>query len=184
MTQDLEKLKKDLENKASTGFASKLSNLKSKISDMKSNSKHTLLVDVSGSMASIIHDKRAIEIVQEVLDNFVGAKIYEFNSNCKLVTKLSEPRNGTAMHVAFEKLKADGIYEATLITDGAPDSESAALDAVKGLKLNIIYIGPDPMPSFLNRLAKYANGAITNVALLEANSNKALENKIRLMLNA
>lgn len=131
MIQDIEKLKNELQ--AKQGLSVKIANLKSKISEVKSNSKHTILVDNLGSMACYVGSQPAVDIVREVLSNFTGAKIYEFNSTCKLVKTLGEPRGGTTLHLAFIHLKNESINEFTLITDGEPDSEGAALMKVKNL---------------------------------------------------
>lgn len=184
----IEKLKKDLDQK-SKSLTEKMSDLKTKVANMKKFSNHVILCDVSGSMdAPIEGNTKAIDVVQSTIDNFKGAKIFEF-SNGILFKKdgiLNRPNGNTNMGGAFKSLKeVNGIKEIILLTDGAPDSEAYALNEAKGLKINIIYIGPQPTPLFLIKLAKATGGKFEDVELIKIGSTgaKELANKITLMLN-
>lgn len=188
---DIDKIKKDLE-KNQTSLASRMTDLKSKITNARKFANKTILCDVSGSMDAYVHTdesseapRRAIDIVCEVLDHFKGARFYEFSTHCKRVDNIPPvTHGGTNLGGAFATVKADGIKEVVLLTDGQPDNESYALNEAKGLKLDIIYIGPAPTPPFLERLARTSGGSFSSVELIKAGSQEQLENKIRLMLNA
>lgn len=69
------------------------------------------------------------------------------------------------MHVAFMEVKAKGVKHIVLLTDGQPDSETMALKHAQGLIVDVIYIGPDPAPLFLEELAKSTNGQYGNNSL-------------------
>lgn len=190
---DLTKLNKDLE-KNQTSLKSKMNSLKDKITQFSKYKNQVILCDVSGSMASFVNNEdedltRAIDVVNTVLHNFKGCNLWEFSSPHSIhkVEVLSEPNSGTAMHTAFDVMKSQNYKEFILITDGQPDVPDAALKSAKGLKINIIYIGPQPTPKFLEDLARVTGGNFVDVELIKlgaANSTKELETKIRLMLNA
>ena len=130
---------------------------------------------------------RAIDIVNDVLKDFKGTKIWQFSDYCKLTDGiLREPYGGTNMGRAFVTLKNNNIKEFILLTDGQPDSETDALFNAKGLKIDIIYIGPQPTPQFLIDLAKMTNGNFTSIELFKLGNvgGKELENKIKGFLNA
>lgn len=185
----LQKLKSDLES-SQKSLTAKMSDLKNKISTMKQFKDHTILCDVSGSMASYVgysrEAKSAKDIVQDTIDNFKGAKIYEFSSRLyfKKNGKLSEPKGGTNLGGAFRDIKTNGIKQLTLLTDGQPDNEQHALNEAIGLKVDIIYIGPQPTPAFLIKLAQVTGGNFADVELIKLGNqaSEVLENKIRLLI--
>ncbi len=193
MNEDIIKKSKDLlESTKSTSLSERINSLKTKIAVMSHNKNTCLLCDTSGSMNSFVVNsednisKRAIDVLDNVLKNFVGANIYSFNTTCKKVDSLPAPGGGTDLAGAFCTIKSDSIKELILLTDGQPDDEHAALKAAQKLKINIIYIGPAPTPQFLIKLAKITGGKFDSVELLlqGKNADSVLENKIRGFLNA
>lgn len=191
MTYNIEKLKKEIE-KDQKSLTLKISDLKAKITNIKQFSNYVLLCDVSDSMNALIGNNKekikAIDCVNEVLASFRGAKVYEFSTDCNLVpsgTKL-KTKASTNMAGAFIKVKTDGHKEIILITDGAPDSVSAALLEANGLKISIIYIGPKPIPEFLTKLGRLRQNKIDSIELIKLGQKgiKEIENKIKGFLNA
>ena len=141
-----------------------------------------LLLDVSGSMSSDCepgHSK--IQALREIVGQANTGSIFYFADSCQPCTKATvpNPHGGTYMARAFDFLKRAGISAAVLITDGEANDKSAALEAVKGLKLQILYIGPGARPEFLDRLANLAGGFCTKEDLLKP---KELSEKITLLL--
>jgi len=184
--ESLTKKSKDLLDKLNNQSLDKVNTLHDKIERMNKYKNTTLLCDVSGSMSAEIESedknspvKRAVDLVNEVLINFKGANIYEFSTHTYKVRKLSEPNGRTNMACAFETIKSAGIKEIILLTDGMPDSQTTALDSAKGLIINIIYIGPQPIPEFLKMLAQVTNAKFTNVELIQQDAELLLENKIK-----
>jgi hypothetical protein len=192
MSNDLIKKDDDIIKKIQDkALASKVSSLKDKLSNINKYKNLTLLCDVSGSMASQVgteQNVRAIDVVNDVIQNFSGAEIWEFSSQCRRIVnnKLSPPLTSTNMGRAFATIKNNGVKEIVLLTDGQPDSEDDALTNAQGLIINIIYIGPHPIPTFLQKLARMTKGKFEDVELIlkGASAAKELENKIKGFLNA
>lgn len=147
------------------------------------NSKECLLIDTSGSMADHLGDSRTRHsVMQDTLSNIEGYRRFSFNTNCKEIKSedvLPRPSGGTNLALAFATVKAMNMAHIILVTDGQPDSEAAALDSAKGLKIDIIYIGPDPMPLFLKKLAEVSGGSYENIALNKAGAAALLVGKIK-----
>lgn len=179
-------------NKATTQAVG--SSLLGRIKQINETAKHNLLIDVSGSMEEAVYEegksrheyttKRAIleNLLTKIPDGITkfafSHKVVEFKGD------LPFEGQGTRMDFAFEEMKAKGKKEIVLITDGMPDDEQSALQASKGLKIDIIYIGPQPQPDFLAKLAGRTGGSFTNINLVKAGATKELESKITLLLNA
>jgi hypothetical protein len=95
-----------------------------------------------------------------------GLKAFTFSTGCRPIEVIPSEEEamqyathgGTDLANAFTTVKAAGFYSAILVTDGEPDSESAALNAATGMKLGIIYIGNPPTPTFLQQLAAETDG--------------------------
>jgi len=117
-----------------------------------------LLLDVSGSMAEDCGDGRAkIDALKEIVKDFPSTRKFRFDDRCEELVPTS-PGGSTDMANAFETIKRAGIKHAVLITDGIANSESAALHAAAGLKIDVIYVGPPPEPPFLAKLAGLTGG--------------------------
>ena len=152
-----------------------------------------LLLDTSGSMDALVYDREAEGLELRRIDllfkavrdtpECAGLKTFMFNTYCEPIeTILTEeevvsftPTGGTNLADAFTTVKAAGFYNAILVTDGEPDSETKALTAAYGMKLGIIYIGNPPIPPFLQRLAAATDGTF---ALADMRSIKQLEDAI------
>lgn len=145
-----------------------------------------LLVDISGSMAEHIQDGTKYSCTLGVLENFKETRTFVFSDTCIEVTNKPLPgtQGGTNLGGAFNKMHENKIKHVVLITDGQPDSEEFALRAASGLNIDIIYIGPDPVPEFLKRLGTIGNNKFENVKLIGMNDQKALGAKIKGFLGA
>lgn len=154
-----------------------------KLKQMKAARSNVLLIDVSGSMAEEVSEmKSKDEHVREILKKLPeGLTTYAFNSYCRRFKDgiLPEPSGGTNMSGAFMVMKQNDHYEIVLITDGMPDNSERALLEAQGMKIDIIYIGPEPMPQFLKDLAKKTSGNFTSVDMVAEGASALLENKIK-----
>lgn len=141
-----------------------------------------LLLDVSGSMGEriasgeldeygfnmpAVNDPRRVDQMFKVVretPECQGLTMFTFSTDCRILEALPPAgeyfptRTSTDLAEAFRTVKSHGFYNAILVTDGCPDSESAALTAAQGMKLGIIYIGNPPTPNFLERLAAATEG--------------------------
>lgn len=141
----------------------------------KTNGSTCLLLDTSASMTERLTTNnegllpRRIDVLFQVVRDTPecsGLKTYTFGSECQPLEVIPSeteslnyhPYGGTDLAGAFSTVKADGFYNAILVTDGVPDSEIDALSAAVGMKLGIIYIGNPPTPHFLQRLATATDG--------------------------
>lgn len=145
------------------------------------NGRICLLLDVSYSMSMDDGNGRRIDLLRKAVDtvpNLGSTPIYCFSSAVEKVenpTSIPEPSYSTALHFALQRIKADGFTNAILITDGEPDSEELALRDARGLRLGIIYVGPEPVPAFMRRLAQITGGTFDIQSLA---NTKQLSQKI------
>ena len=156
------------------------------------NKSTCLLLDVSGSMGSVVSSEeeglepRRIEVLFKAVretPQCAGLKAFTFSSNCHPIEVIPSEQEALNYHVqtstnlaeAFRTIKAAGYYSAILVTDGEPDSEMAAIREAYGMKLGIIYIGNPPVPEFLERLAKATEGTFQ---LADMRDLKQLEDAI------
>lgn len=179
-------------NKATTSAVG--SSLLGRIKQINETAKHNLLIDVSGSMEEEVYEegksryehttKRAI--LEDLLKKLPeGITKFAFSQNVvEFKGDLPFEGQGTRMANAFMEMKSRGKREIVLITDGMPDNKQTALQESKGLKIDIIYIGPQPQPDFLAKLAGRTGGSFTNINLIKAGATKELENKVQLLLGA
>ena len=169
---------KSHEKRAETGLLSKVKAL---------SSDKCLLIDVSGSMLDRVNNEQTkFSIMQNILNDIQGYRRFAFDDFCREIKQdelLPRTMGGTRMHLAFEEIKKNNLKHIILVTDGIPDNEELALDAAKGLNIDVIYIGPKPVPDFLKKLTSLNNGVFTNIDLLSAGGIKVLENKIKGFLN-
>jgi hypothetical protein len=126
-----------------------------------------------------------ITALRELVRGLTAPCIYAFARSCKRVDRetIPDPDGGTALHLAFARIKSHKITRAVLITDGLPDDETAAIREAAGLALDILYVGPAPKPAFLDRLARAAKpGSRADMATLASASRQALQQTVRLLL--
>jgi hypothetical protein len=123
-----------------------------------------LLLDISSSMSG-----SRINQLWELVQKFKKLRRFTFSYDCVEVDRYNTSRfcacGGTAMHKAFTVVKDKGVSHVVLITDGEPDSEKLALTASEGLTIDILYVGPEPAPPFLKKLAEHTKGNYGNVKL-------------------
>jgi hypothetical protein len=201
MSENIEKKTSDiLDQVKSKTLTSKITDLKSKIAARNEFKNMTLLCDVSGSMDEVLNDTdsdtyksygtvKAIDVLNDIVKDFDGARIFEFSSNCSLVKPgtVLYTKGSTNLAGAFKYIKLHNVTETILLTDGAPDHHLDALREAKGLKLNIIYIGPQPTPKFLLDLGNLKDNKIDSVELLKAGATRGkelIEAKIKGFLGA
>lgn len=141
----------------------------------------TLLLDFSYSMDESVGDgsyKTKVQALREIIREFPNTRKFSFGTSCSEGV-WEQPSGGTNMALAFETVKNADIREIVLITDGMPDSEEAALRAAQGLKIDIVYVGPQPSPPFLARLAQVTGGTFGAGSLAEP---KLLTEKVKQLL--
>lgn len=153
------------------------------------------LVDISGSMDAYTADGRRIDIVNGLLESLEEelktTRLFKFSDYCEEIkinslTKLAKltTEGGTSMHKAFEKMHQERIKDVVLLTDGQPDLEKEALSAARGLKIDIVYIGPQPMPEFPKKLALATGGSFADQNLLKSGASLLLKERIKGLLGA
>ena len=169
---------KSHEKRAETGLLSKVKAF---------SSNKCLVIDVSGSMTDMINNEQTKwSIMNNIIKDIGGYRRFAFSDLCieiKQEESLPKWYGGTRMDFAFEEIKKNNLKSIILVTDGIPNSEELALNAAKGLNIDVIYIGPQPVPDFLKKLTSLNNGVFTNVDLLSTGGIKILENKIKGLLN-
>lgn len=166
-----------------------------KIKRTPANKQACLLLDISGSMTSELepgHSKLAAlkQLVKGMMikSSLDHVTIYAFNWSVNKVAMQDidslHATGGTALHSAFNAAKSEGFSAAVLITDGIPDNRSLAINASTGLSLQILYVGPDPRPKFLDELSNLRGGQAASFELGKSESLKELELKIKGLLQA
>lgn len=124
-----------------------------------------LLLDVSSSMSiSIEPGERRIDALRKIVAAIPGnPPTYAFADNIRKIQKseVPNPCGFTYMGVAFTALKLEGHKSVIMVTDGEASDKTAALQAVEGLTVQIMYVGSGPEPEFLKELAKKAGGFCT-----------------------
>lgn len=145
-----------------------------------------LLLDISSSMASEIepgHSK--LQALKDIVEGLSIASAYIFSSSIRKVAKSAIPSvhsgGGTNMAGALNTLKLEGHKKIVMITDGQPDNQATVLEAVQGIELRILYVGPEPKPKFLDELAK-AGASFCSQEDLKL--TKELTDKVQLLLGS
>lgn len=148
--------------------------------DAPQDSRPVLLCDVSGSMGQDCGDgqRTRLDALKKCLEDFRGYRQFSFSYTC-VEQRPYRAFGGTNMALAFKTMKQKGISRIILITDGEPDNVVMALDAATGLQIDSIYIGPLPMPKFLESLARLVGGSFQHVDLAKP---KALESQVQTLL--
>lgn len=143
-----------------------------------------LILDRSGSMSGVLEGGTKIGVLRDLVSNLSTVpKMYQFSSTVEPY-KMGDPivaSGSTKMNLAFEYVKDQGHTKAILITDGIPDNWEDALLASEGLHIEILYIGPEPKPDFLDLLATRSGGYCTQEDL---NNPKQLTERIQLLLES
>jgi Mg-chelatase subunit ChlD len=127
-----------------------------------------LVVDCSGSMAETTDKgERKIDalrtVVAEVRER-VACKVLAFGHawQPEIVDAVPEPSGGTPLHDAITTAKGHRATHLIVVSDGIPDSQTAALEAARdfGGKIDAVYVGPKggPGPQFMQQLAGLTGG--------------------------
>jgi len=123
-----------------------------------------LLLDISSSM----DEYGKIDKLRDLADDFKGVRRFVFSDRTRELRPTEMvpcTEGGTGMHSAFEYVKKAGIRHCVIITDGMPDLEDEALKAAIGLRVDIYYVGPEPAPDFLRKLAEGSGGKYGTASL-------------------
>ena len=145
----------------------------------RSKQSQCLLLDVSGSMESNCGDGRSkLAALKAIAQEFLGTRQFSFSDEC-VERPPQYAESNTNMARAFATIKSAGITHVVLITDGQPDSEDAALRAAVGLTIDIVYVGPQPEPPFLARLAQLTGGQYGAGSLAQ---QKQIEQRVHQLL--
>ena len=156
---------------------------------LKVNRDTCLLLDISISMGAFatldVGNKSRYDLMLETIEKFPIIRKFVFSNNCHEVpagAEIPKPNGSTALDKGFNTVNEKGLKHIILLTDGGPNDTHAAIAAakqIKDLKLNIIYIGPKPIPQFLIDLAHAVGGTFDEVTLISGAAQKILENKIK-----
>jgi hypothetical protein len=126
-----------------------------------SDSSKALLLDRSGSMAMHIGDRSShstrMQELRKLVAAFPDVRKFQYDheiSELKPGEEISDARGDNDEVLAFNFVKAAGVNHIVLLSDGGADHPRAALQAARGLKVDVCYIGPEPMPQFLIDLAR------------------------------
>jgi len=109
---------------------------------------------------------RRIDLLKKALAEVVDIKsipTFAFDSvvvKLTSVLEIHEPRGFTDMAKAFNEVRRYGYTNLILVTDGYPDNAEQALNAAIGMCIDIVYVGPEPIPRFLQRLADQCQGTL------------------------
>jgi hypothetical protein len=156
-----------------------LSSLGARMIEISKFKDKVFLIDMSGSMTTWVEEGTKVDIVRSIIRELPPVNLFRFDTYCSevLSNSLGEPSGSTNMAGAFNKMHSRGFKKITLLTDGHPDSEEKTLEAAKGLEIKTIYIGPAPVPEFLNKL-----GGLISIDMLQIGATKELKkNVIRLL---
>lgn len=124
-----------------------------------------LLVDCSGSMGGMM-------MSGESKWNVLARQVRELNLEAvfsfdhQFIPGLaSGPGGSTDMAMAFKEMRKRGLTSFVMITDGMPDDEQMALHEAARFTIEIIYVGPEPRPRFLDMLASRCRGRARSISL-------------------
>ena len=154
-----------------------------------------LLVDVSSSMSETVRKtmQRKIDALRTVVTGLrkthpvpMAAFGLRSGSPVELVETIPEPQGMTPLHKAIAYGREQGANHLVVVTDGCPDSESAAYaeaDAFKG-PIDVFYIGNggDHGAAFCAALAKRTGGQCGLTDLAGDGEQKKLAGKIVALL--
>lgn len=136
----------------------------------RSPKKGVLLLDTSGSMAEMADGNfTRIQLLRKVIKGLNPERMFVFNSYCwewDPKDQIPDPDGNTYYGTAFEQIKNAGVTgTVVIVTDGGASDEAAALQHVKGLKLEVVYVGPQPRPPFLDQLVQASGGTIQSSSM-------------------
>lgn len=151
-----------------------------------------ILCDTSGSMGERAGSRRKIDHLREAVGGVIAdlpdADLIAFDSGPRRVTlaaDIPEPSGGTALHLALDQSATLRPRKTIVVSDGSPDSESAALAAAERLPgiIDVIYCGRDgdtKALDFMRRLARVGGGQVVTCDLVRlGGGHRALESGVR-----
>jgi len=158
------------------------------LSDLaKSGRRSLLLVDCSGSMSHMTASGECskIDALRDVVETLRGQHTFPVASfggrgvGVGLVDAIPNPGGMTPLAEAIEFGTSEGANHLVVITDGLPDSESAAFNAAGkfGGPIDVFYIddGNEAGRRFARQLAKMTGGAVD---ITDMSDRKALASGI------
>ncbi len=149
------------------------------------------LIDCSGSMAEKTESGQTkISIVQDILTTLPWCPCnIGFNSSVKLINYSSNlvADGGTNMALGLLRAGQECPRKILLISDGCPDSESAAFEAAEGIGCSIscFFVGDDGdnhAKEFLRKLAKNCGGIYEDCDISKLSELQKLPQKLQLLL--
>lgn len=149
---------------------------------------NVVLADVSASMAEPAAGRRKIDVLAEAMRTLPHSSRLVAFSN--LVTPIPDaahmpqPSGSTALHLALDHCASIDATHILVISDGHPDSRTAALAAADRLnaRIDVIYCGPDNDSDgmmFMQRLAR-GGGAAHHHTLSDAQQLTAAVRRLAL----
>jgi hypothetical protein len=119
-----------------------------------------LILDRSASMnAECEPGLQRIEALRKIVKDLPGNPLkIAFSYTAQIVDGIPSPAGGTNLAPALILAKSNGYRKAIIITDGEVGDQSPSIREVQGMSIEIMYVGPDPKPSFLDLLAEAAGG--------------------------
>jgi Mg-chelatase subunit ChlD len=153
-----------------------------------------LLLDCSYSMASeIAPHERAIDKLRKVARQLrlespqlrqIAFPMPNGEEAAEITTDIHEPCGQTPLAGAIDYAAARGAVHLIIVSDGQPDSESAAKTAAKAARcrIDVCFVGAPGSygEAFLRQLASLHGGSCDTLSL----ATKALETRIRGLLSA
>jgi Mg-chelatase subunit ChlD len=164
---------------------------KSDLDDLLRGARRSLLlVDCSGSMGDHIRTGgRKIDALRTVVANIREtnpvpvAAFGADGADVQVVDSIPEPCGGTPLARAIQFGAYEGATHLVVVTDGIPDSQSAAFAAASDFKnpIDVIYIGDgnDHGAKFCQELARMTGGTVN---ITDLGKPKELAGQIVLML--
>jgi hypothetical protein len=126
------------------------------------------LLDISGSMDSIVDDKSKIDHLTDVMLKYPDAKMICFSSKVEMIDNIKNiprPAGSTNLALALKYIKSkedNTIERVVLVSDGEPDDKNEAFKASEKLNLpiDIIFIGKMGTDAeiFMEQLSKQTGG--------------------------
>ncbi len=151
-----------------------------KETQLDSDARPILLLDVSGSMQQYVNGKRKIDILRETITNFTGVRMFAFSAYTEAVKYIPEPQEDTDLTRAFQHLKPliNKDTNLVLVSDGEPNNRESSLKEGEslGIPVNVVFIGNinSSGEQFMKLLARLTNGREITVDTF----NKAFQQKL------
>ena len=157
-----------------------------------------ILLDVSESMNQHVGTQTKITLLKRALSQTLGLYTQDrpvllpFSSAVGKIDNLAqmpEPGGSTALHLALEYARTFSPRHTLVVSDGQPDSETAALVAADRLPgiIDVLYIGPDSDAAalaFMRKLARTGGGRFVSHDVVKQAAPAQLAQAVRGLLAA